>query len=208
MVFHWSLSDSKSLQVSRTLLNILAVLNNTVILDGLHPSANFQVLQSLLLAKFSYQRLREVFHGNSDDSKPLQVSVTLLNILANFSNTVIWMISILPLIFNNSSSFFFRLLKAVRNVPSTAGITLIIFHSIFSSLAKFKYLPVFSLFLLFAFYDPPERQNPPYCKFSFLLIKTWSSLLVEIWWFVCISKSLGILSHFLGRILGCAYENN
>ena len=31
MVFHWSLSDSKSPQVSRTLLSILAVLNNIVI---------------------------------------------------------------------------------------------------------------------------------------------------------------------------------
>ena len=31
MVFHWGLSDSKSPQVSRTLLSILAVLNNTVV---------------------------------------------------------------------------------------------------------------------------------------------------------------------------------
>ena len=31
MVFHWSLSDSTSPQVSRTLLSILAVLNNAVI---------------------------------------------------------------------------------------------------------------------------------------------------------------------------------
>ena len=31
MVFHWSLSDSKSLQVSRTLLSILAYLSNSVI---------------------------------------------------------------------------------------------------------------------------------------------------------------------------------
>ena len=31
MVFHWSLSDSKSLQVSRTLLSILVILNNAVI---------------------------------------------------------------------------------------------------------------------------------------------------------------------------------
>ena len=29
MVFHWGLSDSKSPQVSRTLLSILAVFNNT-----------------------------------------------------------------------------------------------------------------------------------------------------------------------------------
>ena len=31
MVFYWSLSDSKSPQVSRTLLSILAVLNNAVV---------------------------------------------------------------------------------------------------------------------------------------------------------------------------------
>ena len=31
MVFHWSLRDSKSPQVSRTLLSILAVLNNVVV---------------------------------------------------------------------------------------------------------------------------------------------------------------------------------
>ena len=31
MVFHWSLSDSKSPQVSRTLLSILAVLNDAVV---------------------------------------------------------------------------------------------------------------------------------------------------------------------------------
>ena len=31
MVFHWSLSDSKSPQVSRTFLSILAVLNNTAV---------------------------------------------------------------------------------------------------------------------------------------------------------------------------------
>ena len=32
MVFHWRLSDSKSPQVSRTLLSILAVYNNAVVL--------------------------------------------------------------------------------------------------------------------------------------------------------------------------------
>ena len=31
MVFHWSFSDSKSPQVSRTLLSILAILNNVVV---------------------------------------------------------------------------------------------------------------------------------------------------------------------------------
>ena len=31
MVFHWSLNDSKSPQVSRTLLSILVVINNAVV---------------------------------------------------------------------------------------------------------------------------------------------------------------------------------
>ena len=38
MVFNWSLSDSKSPQVSRTLLSILAVLNNAVVwMVSTHP---------------------------------------------------------------------------------------------------------------------------------------------------------------------------
>ena len=45
MVFLWSLSDIKSLQVSRTLLTILADLNDAVV--SLHLSRYFQVLQSL-----------------------------------------------------------------------------------------------------------------------------------------------------------------
>ena len=38
MVFHWNLSDSKSPQASRTLLSILAVLNNVVVwMVSTHP---------------------------------------------------------------------------------------------------------------------------------------------------------------------------
>ena len=44
--FQWSLSDSKSPQVSRTLISILADLSNIVFLDSLHPSSYFLVLQS------------------------------------------------------------------------------------------------------------------------------------------------------------------
>ena len=46
VVFHWSLSDSKSPHVSRTFLNILADLN-CCCSAGLHSSSHFQVLQSL-----------------------------------------------------------------------------------------------------------------------------------------------------------------
>ena len=47
MVFHWSLSGSKALQISSTLLSIPADLNNDVVFDGFHPSTFFQVLYSL-----------------------------------------------------------------------------------------------------------------------------------------------------------------
>ena len=47
MVSQWSLGDIKSPQVSRTLLSILADLNNAVSPDSLHSSSNFQILQSL-----------------------------------------------------------------------------------------------------------------------------------------------------------------
>ena len=47
MVFHWSLSNNKSTQVSRTLFSILAVLNNAVVwMVSTHPPI-LQVLQSL-----------------------------------------------------------------------------------------------------------------------------------------------------------------
>ena len=41
MIYHWSLSDSKSFQVSRTLLSILAELKNALSLDGFHSSYFF-----------------------------------------------------------------------------------------------------------------------------------------------------------------------
>ena len=49
MVFHWSLSDSKSPQVSRTRLNILAILSNGVVLivSTRPPTSNIIIIYSL-----------------------------------------------------------------------------------------------------------------------------------------------------------------
>ena len=52
MVFHWSLSDSKSPQVSRTRLRILAVLSNAVVwIVSIHPptSKSFRPLNNPLV---------------------------------------------------------------------------------------------------------------------------------------------------------------
>ena len=45
MVFHWR--DSTPLQVSRTLLSILADLNNAISLDRVCSSSDFQIFQHL-----------------------------------------------------------------------------------------------------------------------------------------------------------------
>ena len=48
VVFHRSLSDSKSPRIFRTLLNILVDLSNVISLDGLDSPSDFHFLQSLL----------------------------------------------------------------------------------------------------------------------------------------------------------------
>ena len=119
MVIHWSLSDSKSPQVSRTLLNILVLLNNAVvwmvstspliskssnqpILWGLYRAHQLQwyhrlfqlplliiIIIILLFANFSHQRELMVFLWSLSDSKSLQVSRALFTILADLSNPVV-----------------------------------------------------------------------------------------------------------------------
>ena len=54
---------------------------------------------------FSYQCLPMVSHCSLSRSKPLQVSRTLLGILADLSNAVVWMVSACPLISKFSSLF-------------------------------------------------------------------------------------------------------
>ena len=96
---------------------------------------------------FSQQRWPMFFHWNLSDSKSPQVSWTLLGILADLSNAVIWMVSTCPLI-SKSSNPFTNPLEIVPNAPITNGITVtFMFHSFFCSLARSRYLSLFSSFL-------------------------------------------------------------
>ena len=83
------------------------------------------------------------------DSKFLQITRTLLNIPANLNNVAVSMVLILFLFY-----FYFSLLckplETIPSVPITINITdTFIFHSIFSSLARSKYVSVYLLFFLF-----------------------------------------------------------
>ena len=80
-----------------------------------------------------------VFHWSLSDSKSPQVSRTLLSILAILNNAVVWMVSTrLPT--SKSSSPFSN-----PNAPITIGIIVTcMFHSFFNSLARSRYLSLFS----------------------------------------------------------------
>ena len=115
------------------------------------------------------------FHWSLSNSKSHQFSRTLLSLL---SNTVVWMVLILPLISNYSSFFFINLLRTIPSIPTSINITVtLIFHSLLVfSLARAKYLSVFSLSFIFTS-GSPEQQYPLDSKFS--LINTQSGLLVR-----------------------------
>ena len=86
-----------------------------------------------------------VFHWSLSDSKSPQVYRTLLSILDDLNNAVVWMVSTHPLI-SKSSSPCTNPLVIVPRVPITIDIIVtFMFHSFFYSLARSRYLSFFSL---------------------------------------------------------------
>ena len=162
MVFHWSLSDSKSPQVSRTRLRILAVLSNAVVwIVSVHPSISkssrpfnnplfivpnapitIGTIVTLLLLLF-YSLL--VFH-----SKSLQVSWTLLIIVAHLNIAVVCWISTF-LIFISFCPFFPKSFGIIPSAPTTIGIIVtLLFHSCFFFQSS-RHVQEFVLFKKFFF---------------------------------------------------------
>ena len=85
------------------------------------------------------------FHSNLSDCKSPQVSRTLLSILADLKNAIVWMVSTRSLI-SKSYSLWINPLVTVPSVPITIDITVTFtFHSFFSSLARSWYLSLFWL---------------------------------------------------------------
>ena len=94
--------------------------------------------------EFSHQRKLMVFHWRLSDSKSPQVSRTLLSILAVFNNAVVWMISTRSPT-SKSSRPFNNPLVTLPKAPITIGIIVtFMLHSFFNSLARSRYLSLFS----------------------------------------------------------------
>ena len=85
-----------------------------------------------------------VFHWRLNDSKSPQVSRTRLSILAVFNNAVVWMVSTQPPTSKYSRPFNNPLVTVPKAPISIGIIVTFMFHSFFNSLARSRYLSLFS----------------------------------------------------------------
>ena len=118
-----------------------------------------------------------VFHWSLSDSKSPQVSKTRLRILAVHSNAVVWIVSTRPAT-SKSSRLFNNHLVIVPNAPITIGtIVTFMFHSFFDSLARSKYLSLFSLSFRFVLWSAGTAKSTILQILSILVdyYEVWSS---------------------------------
>ena len=143
-----------------------------------------------------------ISNGSLSDSKSHYVSRTLLSILADINNAVVWIVFTCPLIFKSSSPFT-NPLRIVPSAPITIGITItFMFHSYFSSLAKSRYLSFFSLSFNFIC-GLPIWQSSLFSRFSFLLLSITRSS-----WDLVICLYLKIPENFVHLILQDSLHNS
>ena len=139
-----------------------------------------------------------VFHWSLGDSKSPQISRTLLSILADLNNAIVWMVFTCPLISKSSSLWinpFVTVLNALITIVSPSLSCSTVFFQFFSKVKIF-----ISLFTFFQFYTVVGRNDKVHYTagsllsfffffFFFLLTLTGSGRLAEIRWSICISKS-------------------
>ena len=129
-----------------------------------------------------------ISHRSLSDNNSPQVSRTLLSILADLNNAGVETVSTRPVI-SKSSSPCTNPLVTVPRTPITVGI-IVMFHSFFNSLARSRYLSLFSHSFNFTLSSAVTAKSTILqVLFFFLLIIIRSGRLLEIWWSVCISKS-------------------
>ena len=146
-----------------------------------------------------------VFHWSLSDSHSPQVSRTLFSILAVLNNAVVWIVSTRPPT-SQSSTPFNNPLVTTPKAPITIGIiATFMFHSFFKSLARSRYLSLFSHSFSLIVCSAWTAKSTILQIFSFLLIIIRPGLLAEIKWSVCISKShrsLCVSFTGIGAVLG------
>ena len=164
----------------------------------------------LLFWEFFTPALADGFHWSLRDSKSLQASRTLLRILTDFNNSVVWMVSTYSLI-SKSSCFFTNPLRIIPSSPITSGITVTFMIHFSSPLRRSKCLSLFSFSFFYCVID--QDGNVHYLASSspfFFFFFFWLLLGLIVWPRLCdlcvyLNHRELCASHSLGRILGCAY---
>ena len=145
-----------------------------------------------------------VFHWRLSNSKSPQVSRTLLSILAVFNNAVVWMVSTRLPTSKSSRPFSSPLVTVPKALVTIAIIVTFMFHSFFNSLARSRYLSLFSHSFDFILWSARTAKSTILQVFFLLLIIIRSGLLAEIR-FVCQSP-IGVFEcYFLGQVMVFAY---
>ena len=128
-----------------------------------------------------------VFHWRLSASESPQVSRTLLSILVVFNNDVVWMVSTRPPTFKSCRPLK-KPLVTVPKAPIIIGIIVtFMFHSFFHSLARSRYLSLFSHSFRFILWSAGTAKSTNlqiffsfFFLFFLLLIFMRSGLLADI----------------------------
>ena len=154
-----------------------------------------------------------VFHWRLSDSKSHQVSRTLLSILAVFSNAVVWMVSSRPPTSKSYSPFNNPLVTVPKALITIGMIVTFMFHSFLNSLARLRYLSLFSESFSFILWSAGTAKSITLqITFFFFFFFFFCWLLSGLIFgptlgdpFVYQSPTGVWACHFLGQVLGCAY---
>ena len=137
-------------------------------------SFRINLLHSLIIISFFATFSQQVIHEKQSDSKCSQVFRTFLSILANFSNTNVWMVkSRHP--FSNSSTPFPSLRRPFRALQLQWVSPLFLCYTVFLFLRQGLCIRVSFRVLLFSISGPPGRQI-----IFFMLINTRSVHLADV----------------------------
>ena len=133
------------------------------------------------------------FPWSLNDRESPQISRSLLAILTDLKNVLLWTVSTQQMFHSPFQSF-----KTVPNAQTKIGITVTLMLVCFWSQARSKYLSVFSLSFIFALWFAwtakfTRRQVLLFIYLFILFISTRCGLLDGIGWSVCIAKPQRIL---------------
>ena len=150
---------------------------------GTNPSFHFLSVITIIIIIIREFFTSALAGGLSLDFKWQQVFRTLPSILADFNNSVVWMVSTRPFISNSSSSFINPLVTITIDINVT-------FHSFFFQFSRKIQVFIF-LFTFFQFYFVVSLDNKVH-NFASSLFFVWiilrSGRLAEIRWSVCTLK--------------------